>query len=227
MINCIIVDDEPLAIKLIASYVENMATLNCLQTFTNPLTAIQFIRANKVDLVFLDIQMPELSGVDVARIIDDEVKVIFTTAFPNFAIEGFELNAVDYLVKPVSFSRFVTSVDRVIDTAKVTGQATESKDYIFVKTEYRLQKVDTKDVFYLKGSGDYCTIHLSDEKIMTLEKLKSFAERLSPSKFSRVHKSYIVAIDKINYIEKNRIYIQDEVIPIGSTYEEKFRRLLL
>ncbi len=226
MINCIILDDEPLAINLLASYVDNVTYLTCLKTFTNPLEAMQFVRNNSVDLAFLDIQMPQLSGVDLARIISDDTKVIFTTAYPDYALEGFELNAVDYLVKPISFSRFISAVDRLKDDSRMVYSSSETKEFIFVKTEYRLQKIDTNEIYFLKGTGDYCTIYTEKGKVMTLENLKSLTHRLSSTRFTRVHKSYTVAIDKVNYIKKNRIYIDEEIIPIGKTYEEDFRKYL-
>lgn len=226
MIKCVIIDDEPLAIQLLESYVQRIDNIEMFSSFTNPLEALKYIRTNPVDLVFLDIQMPELNGVEVAQIIDKNIKVIFTTAYPNFAAKGFELKAIDYLVKPISFIRFVDAVDRVINDENNDGNDNIQKDFIFVKTEYRLKKIDIKNIIYLKGMGDYCTIILPTEKILTLEKLKSLDTRLPQHLFSRVHKSYIVAIDKINFIEKNRVHIEDEIIPIGATYEEQFKKLL-
>jgi len=225
-IKCVIIDDEPLAVQLIESYVDRIEKLDKHASFSNPLDALKYLRTHKVDLVFLDIQMPELSGVEVAQIIDSNIKVIFTTAYPDFAAKGFELKAVDYLIKPISFIRFVDAVDRVIENEVPIEDSSSELNYIFVKTEYRLQKINVKDIIYLKGMGDYCTIHLSTGKVMTLEKLKSFTERLPSRQFCRVHKSYIVAIDKIDFIEKNRIQIADQLIPIGSTYEEAFKKLL-
>jgi len=190
-LKCIIVDDEPLAIQLIDSYIEKIDGIISLSSFTNPLEAIRYLRSNPVDLIFLDIQMKELNGLDLAKIVEKEAKVIFTTAYPDHAAKGFDLKAVDYLVKPISFIRFVDAVDRILNNQNIERSAT-SKDYLFIKSEYRLKKIDIKDIIYLKGTGDYCTVVLPGEKIMTLEKLKSFVERLPPHEFSRVHKSYIV-----------------------------------
>jgi len=225
-LKCIIVDDEPLAIKLIDSYTDKIDGIEAVSSFTNPLEAIKYLRSNPVDVIFLDIQMPEISGLDVAKIVEKNIKVIFTTAYPNHAAEGFELNATDYLVKPISFVRFVDSIDRILNNQKNDQISSNNKDYLFVKTEYRLKKIDVKSVIYLKGTGDYCKIIMEKENIMTLEKLKSFEERLPSTKFARVHKSFIVNIEKINFIEKSRIHIHDEIIPIGSTYEEQFKKLL-
>lgn len=227
MIKCIIVDDEPLAIQLIESYVEQLDGIQTLSSFQNPLEAVNFTRSNDIDLIFLDIQMPELNGLDVAKILDKDINVIFTTAFPNYAVEGFEVQAVDYLVKPISFIRFVEAVNRLLEQQQQTTENTPAQaDYLFVKTEYRLKKIDLNDIIYLKGMGDYCAIVMTDSKVMTLEKLKSFVARLPSKTFCRVHKSYIVAIDRIDYIEKSRIHIDDQIIPIGSTFESQFMKLL-
>lgn len=224
MRTCIIIDDEPLAIKLLHSYADRITDLRVLNTFTNPLEALSFLQTHEVDVIFLDIQMPELNGMQMAKIAGEKSAIIFTTAYPSYAVEGFEIRALDYLVKPISFERFVASVSR-LTTAEQSAEDKEEVTYLFVKTEYRHQKVDLHDILFLKGMGDYCAIVLPEKKIMTLENMKSFESRLPTGRFLRVHRSYIIALDKIDFIEKNRIVIGEERIPIGASYEKAFKEL--
>ncbi|MEM6800943.1 MAG: LytTR family DNA-binding domain-containing protein [Bacteroidota bacterium] len=228
MINCLIVDDEPLATQLLSSYVSKIEDLNLLESFNNSFEAWTFLQKEEVDLVFLDIQMPELNGVQLARLLGDKTQVIFTTAYPDYAVEGFELKALDYLVKPINLQRFLQAVDRYREknTEATTVKGADSNSFIFVKTEYRHQKIDLKDILYLKGMGDYVSIYTESGRILTLENMKSFESRLAMEQFMRVHKSYLVAMDKIDFVEKNRIRIREELIPIGATYQEAFWKRL-
>ncbi len=221
MIKCVIIDDEPLALKLLASYAEKLGQLDILATFSNPLEALNFISNNKIDLIFMDIQMPELNGMKLARILPKTTSIVFTTAYPEYAVEGFEVRAIDYLVKPITLERFIKAVSNFENKAvKIQNTPLE---YLFIKTEYRLQKVNLDDIFFLKGMGDYTLIETKQGKIMTLENMKSFEAKLASSQFMRVHKSYIVSIPRIEYIERNRIKIAKELIPIGASYLESFR----
>lgn len=222
MIKCVIIDDEPLALSLLRSYAEKVEILDVRGAFTNPIEGLSFIQNNSIDLLFLDIQMPELSGTDVAKIVQDKCKVIFTTAYAEYAVQGFELKAVDYLVKPITLERFLDAVNRI---QKDEESGDENRTYIFVKTEYRHQKINYDDIQFFKGMGDYVQIVLAEEKIMTLEKMKYFEQEL-PNSFIRVHKSYIVSIDKIEFVEKNRIRIKEEIIPIGAKYQEGFWKVV-
>lgn len=223
MIKCLVVEDEPLALKLMSSYIEKIDFLSLEGAFTNPLDALSFLNSNTVDLVFLDIQMPELNGMQLAKVINANTSVVFTTAYPDYAVQGFEIQALDYLVKPISFERFVSSVNRLAEQPDIEKKTeTEPIKYLFVKTEYRLQKVLIDDICFFKGMGDYTAIVTQDQKIMTLENMKSFEKKLPPELFIRTHRSYIIAKEKIDFIEKNRIKILDELIPIGQTYQEKF-----
>lgn len=230
MIRTIIVDDEPLALKLLQNYSNKIEQIKVLASFTNPIEALNFLQKEKVDLIFLDIQMPELNGLNLAKLIGNETKIIFTTAYSDHAVDGFELKALDYIVKPISLARFLDAVSRFSpkqqNIAAVDTTLAKSLEYMFVKTEYRKQRVDFSEINYLQGMGDYCAIILNDSKIMTLEKMRSFEVRLPRRQFLRVHKSYIVALDKINYVEKNRIKILDKLIPIGATYEAKVKEAL-
>lgn len=224
MIKCIIVDDEPLAVQLLSDYVSKIDHLELAGSFSNPIEALSFTQSNAVDLIFLDVQMPELNGVQFAKVIGQKSKIIFTTAYPDYAVEGFELNAVDYLVKPITLQRFIESVNRITDQPTTQTAVPEkiSKDFLMVKTEYRHQKINFSDILYFKGMGDYVSIVTEAEKIMTLENMKSFVEKLPTQNFIRVHKSYIISIDKIQFVERNRISINEELIPISATYQEAF-----
>ena len=228
MIKCIIVDDEPLAINLLSSYTEKIPLLELKSTFDNPVEAITYLQKEEVDLIFLDVQMPELNGVQVAKILPKNCRVIFTTAYPNYALEGFELNALDYLLKPISFERFVHAVNRFETKPNSLQQhvGSKTKDSFFVKTEYRLQQVNFHDILYIKGLGDYSSIITYEGKVLTLENMKSLENRLPKEEFIRVHKSYIIPVSKIKFIEKNRIHINGELIPIGQTYMESFWKIM-
>ena len=224
MIKCIIVDDEPLAGQLLASYAEKVEHLEVLQVFHNPLEALSYLQNHEVDLIFLDVQMPELKGTQFAKIVSGKTGVIFTTAYPEHAVEGFELNAVDYLVKPINFQRFLTATTRYTKTQENVPiqQLDQKQNLIFVKTEHRLQKIKLSDIQYLKSLGDYVQVISATEKTMTLENMKSFEERLPSSNFLRVHRSYLIALDKINFVQNHKIKIMDEMIPLGKTYQEAF-----
>lgn len=218
---CIIIDDEPLAIDLLESYASKIEDLEVIGTYNNALDALKLLRETTVDLLFLDIQMPEITGVEFKKIINPDIKVIFTTAYSEYAIESYDLNAVDYLLKPITFQRFLQAVEKV-NKNSVSAVAEVSKDYLFVKTEYRHQKLFFSDILYLKGLSDYVAIQTKEEKILTLQNMKDFEQDLPKDKFIRVHKSYIVALEHIAYIERNRIVIEGEYIPIGATYKEAF-----
>lgn len=224
MINCIIIDDEPLAGELLASYIEKIEDLHLLGCFTNPLDGVSFLQQNAVDLVFLDIQMPELSGLQVAKLVKPECSVVFTTAYPDYAVSGFELKALDYLVKPINLQRFLEAVNRHKEAKTyIKAETVETHPgYLFVKSEYRHQKVELSNIKFLKGMGDYVAIILQEGKLLTLEKMSAFESKLPASQFMRIHKSYLVAIDKIDYIERNRVAINGELLPIGPSYQERF-----
>ena len=222
---CIIIDDEPLAVGLLESYVSKIEDLNLLGSFNNPLDALQLLRETSVDILFLDIQMPEITGIEFKKIINPEVKVIFTTAYSDYALESYELNAVDYLLKPITFQRFLQAIEKIKE--KASPLIIESNaDYIFVKTEYRLQKIQYSDILYLKGLSDYVAIQTKSGKVLTLQNMKDFEKNLWKNKFVRVHKSYIVNLEHIEFIERNRIVIESEYIPIGATYKEAFLKLI-
>jgi DNA-binding LytR/AlgR family response regulator len=230
-LTCIAIDDEPLALEIITAYIEKVPFLNLLKTFDNAIDSIDFIKNNKIDLMFLDIQMESLSGIQLIHALKERPAVIFTTAFDRYAVEGFELDAADYLLKPISFERFVKSVDKVYnkissargvqDNQDPQGRET-TDDLIFVKTENRLQKVALSDILFIEGQGDYLKVVTTSARIMTLQNFKKFEETLPPGNFIRVHKSYLVALNKIESITRNRIKIGNTLIPISDTYKDAF-----
>jgi len=231
MIRCIIVDDKPLAIDILADYVSKVPFLQLTFSTTNPLEALNHVMLGNTDLVFLDIQMPELTGLQFIKITQGKCKVIFTTAYSEYAIEGFDNDAIDYLLKPISFERFYQSVKKAqmsIQAAVVHYNSVENEiqliekeaTYFFVKTEYKLVKVTIAEILYIEGMQNYITIHTLHDKIMYLQSLKRIEDQLPASQFLRVHKSYIIAIAKINSIERNRITIGKEIIPVGDVYRD-------
>lgn len=234
-ISCVVVDDEPLALKLMADYVQKTAFLELKEQTADPLKAIELVQQGTVDLLFLDIQMPELTGFQLMKIIGHKSKVIITTAYPDYALDGYEFDVIDYLLKPVTFDRFLVAAhkarERLItepaSPVQMPAHTTPAPaGYIFVKTEYRIQKINLADILYMEGLRDYVAIYTTTEKILTLQSMKSFQEQLPDSNFMRVHKSYLVALDKIRFIERNRIVIGNNYIPIGETYLELFHQRL-
>jgi DNA-binding LytR/AlgR family response regulator len=232
-IDCIAIDDEPLALDIIQDYAKRVPYLNLVATFDNALDAIDFLKKNTVNLMFLDIQMEELTGIQLISVLKEKPLVVFTTAYDQYAVKGYELDAVDYLLKPISFERFMKSADKVYDrlsqNKKAPVKSTEvvfsqnaSDDYCFVKTEFHLEKVKFSDILYLEGMGDYIMIHTPSRKIMTLQNFKKAEETLPSANFCRVHKSFMVALDKIESIERNRIKIGTILIPISDSYKKVF-----
>lgn len=224
-INCIVVEDEPLAMERVVGYIKKFTVLNLVATFDNALDAFGFLKTNAVDLIFLDINLGELSGIQLIESIHIKSDVIITTAYPDFALKGYELNVTDYLLKPFTFDRFLQAVDKVQQNfSKKEPQA--DNNFFFVKTETRLEKIFFDDVLYIEGMRDYRKIHTTRKKIMTLQTFTEFEKELPENLICRVHKSYMVAIQKIDSVEKDRIYIQDMVIPVSETYRQQFYQLI-
>ena len=224
-IRCIIIEDEPLALERTKEFVLKVPYLELIETFDNGLEAIGFLKEKTVQLIFLDIQMDDFSGIQLLESLNKKPKVIITTAFDKYALKGFELNVSDYLLKPFGFERFLQACDRVYEEIK--SQITRNdKNFLFVKTEYRLEKVEFKDILFVEGMRDYRRIHLSDKRIMTLQTFKDLEQELPINSFCRVHKSYIVSIDKIESIERERIKIQNKIIPISETFKERFYKMI-
>jgi two-component system LytT family response regulator len=236
--NCIAVDDEILALKKIKRYAEKVDYLNLLGTFDNALSTFSFLRENRVDLIFLDIQMDEFTGIQLLETIKDPPHVILTTAFDEYALKAYELDVMDYLLKPIPFERFIKAVEKVYarflkdmrhqPANQVAESAVQSEkpDFTFIKSGSKTVKVYFDKILYIEGMRDYLQIHTEDNKIMTLLNFKKMEELLDPKKFIRVHKSYIIAVDKINYIESNTIKIGEKLIPVSNTYKVSFYNLL-
>ena len=224
--NCIIIEDEPLAMLRMKKYVEKLPFLQLSGTFDNALEAIGFLQTEKIDLVFLDIQMDELSGIQFLESLSERPQVILTTAFDQYAIKAFELQVTDYLLKPFSFERFLQAVVRAQEKLQANHSNILSQPFLFIKTGHRLQKVLFEEIVFIEGMRDYRKIHCVNNKIMTLETFGELEEKLPRNQFCRVHKSFMVAIDKIESIEQNNITIQKEIIPVSDTYRDSFYKLV-
>ncbi|WP_426669256.1 LytR/AlgR family response regulator transcription factor [Mucilaginibacter sp. McL0603] len=236
MIRCIVIDDEPLALHILEDYISKMPFLQLVKATTNPIEALQLVQEGNIDLVFLDVQMPELTGIQFLRIANGKAKVILTTAYPQYALEGYELDVIDYLLKPIAFDRFFKSVQKaqsiIQPSAKpevkveAVPQSDFLSDFIFVKTEHKIQKVYLNDILFIEGLKDYISIFTPAERIITLQNMKKMEDALPEKHFIRVHKSYIVSINKIDSIERSRIFINDKIIPVGDTYREEFFKIV-
>ena len=223
-INCIIVEDEPLAQERIKDYVLKIPYLQLMQVFENSLDALVYIKTNAVDLVFLDIQLQGISGIQLLETANINAQIIITTAYHEYALRGYELNVTDYLLKPYSFERFLQAVEKVkVNLAK---QPTEIPLYFFVKSSYKLEKIYFADLLYIEGKRDYRKIYTTSKQIMTLQNFKDFEQEIPPHILCRVHKSYMVAIDKIDTIERDEIKIGDATIYISETYKAAFFKLI-
>jgi len=223
-INCIIVEDEPLALKRTKEYVEKISYLNLLQSFDNGFEAIGFLKKHQVDLIFLDIKMDELTGIQLLDSLEKKPYVIFTTAYSEYALKGYELNVIDYLLKPFTIERFIQAVEKV--SSQLDKTANGNEDFFFVKTGYHIEKIFFDDILFIEGMRDYRNIQTGSKKILTLQTFIELEKELPKSKFCRVHKSYIVTLKKIDLIERNRIKINDIMIPISETYKENFFKLI-
>lgn len=236
MIRCLVVDDEPLALDILVDYIDKVPFLQLIKATTSAFEALSIVQQDQVDLVFLDVQMPELTGIQFLKILNGKCKVILTTAYSQYALDGYELDICDYLLKPIAFDRFYKAVSKVqaqvsIQQPVITPPVAEkvlsqSPEYIFVKTEHRIQKIYINDILYIEGLKDYISIFTPAERIITLQHMKKMEEVLPSGRFARVHKSYIVCIDKIESIERSRIQIAEKVIPIGDTYRDSFFKLI-
>lgn len=235
LIRCIVVDDKPLAVDILNDYIGKIPFLTLSLSTTNPLLAINEIMEKGADVIFLDIQMPQLNGVQFMKIVQGKCKVILTTAYPEYALEGFENDAIDYLLKPISFERFYKAVQKAQyffnnatpKAAPADMPKTQKEiEFIFVKTEYKLLKININEILYVEGMQNYVSIYTSKEKIISLQNIKKIEEQLPKSQFIRVHKSYLVATSKIDSIERSRIHIGSSLIPLGDFYREGFYKMI-
>jgi two-component system, LytTR family, response regulator len=222
---CIIIEDEPLALEKTKDFVNKVPFLQLCATFDNALNGLAYLKNNKIDLLFLDINMDELSGIELLESSKISSQVIITTAYQQYALKGYELQVTDYLLKPFTFNRFLQAANKAQENLSQRG-GDKQLDFIFVKTENRLEKITINDILYIEGMRDYLRIHTVNKKIMTLQGFNDL-ELLIPSHLvCRVHKSYMVAINKIESIERSRIKIADQLIPISETYKEAFLQLI-
>lgn len=237
-LNCIAVDDEPLALGLICSFIEKTPFLNLKGRFSSGIKAMEILHEEQVDLIFLDIQMPDLTGIQMARLLESQPgsgkpRVIFTTAFNNFALEGYKVDALDYLLKPFDYEEFLKAAHKARAYAELIRPAApiasaEQEEYIFLKVEYQLVRVAIKDIIYIEGLKDYVKVYLenTDKPILTLTSLKALEQKLSPKMFMRIHRSYIVSLDKVSSVTKNSLNISDQIITIGEQYKNAFNAYL-
>jgi DNA-binding LytR/AlgR family response regulator len=232
MINCLVVDDEHAAVEILSTFIAQTPFLTLAHATTNPIEAINIVQNQAIDLTFLDIQMPQISGLDFMKIVQGKTKFVLTTAYSEFAIDGFELDAIDYLMKPIAYERFLKAVQKMMNiTTGGSSQAwktqpTEMEDYIFVKTENKgkMIRVNFKDITYVEGLKNYISIHTKDEEVITLMNMKDLEERLPTENFMRVHKSYIICTDRIKLIDGNQIALNDVkgYVPLGESYRNIF-----
>ncbi|GAB1445147.1 LytTR family DNA-binding domain-containing protein [Flammeovirgaceae bacterium] len=227
MINCLIVDDEPLARNLLSDYVKKIPYLNLIGTTGNAISAMSILRENTIDLILLDIQMPELTGINMLKALQKKPMVILTTAYSEYALESYELDVLDYLLKPITFERFLKALEKVnlrLPNNVGPDPAIEIPPaFVFVKDGTKLVKVNLEEILYVEGLKDYVTIHTRQQKIVSLQRLKALEEQLPTEKFIRIHNSYIIALDAINAIYKNEVQIGAVRLPISDSYKKSFK----
>lgn len=224
-INCIIIEDEPLALEKTKLFVDKIPFLNLGATFDNAIAGLSYLNSNKVDLLFLDINMDELTGVELLESTKVDCEVVITTAYQEYALKGYELSITDYLLKPFTFNRFLQAVSKAKENIN-TRASTSQTEFIFVKTENRLEKILLNDIIYIEGMRDYRRIHTVSKKIMTLQNFSELEKAIPSTILCRVHKSYMVALNKIETVERSRIILGDLVIPISDTYRDAFFQVI-
>lgn len=226
-INCIVVDDEHFARKLLATYIEKIPQLTLAGSYKNALLAMDALNKNSIDLMFLDIQMPELKGTDFVRLLAKKPLVIFTTAYSEYAMEGYELNVVDYLLKPITFERFAQAVGKAQERLKTANpdqnKANKNDDFVLLKSGAKTHKTQIQDIFYIEGLKEYVTYHTNAEKIIVLQSLKKLEQDFHPDTFLRIHRSYIVNLNYVTAIAGNNLEINGQSLPIGKTYLKKVK----
>lgn len=236
MYSAYIIDDESTAIDIIARYVEQTPFLNLLGSSTDSIEALMFIQQNDIDVIFLDIHMPKLSGIDFLRVINGKCKVIITTAYTQYALDGFDLGVVDYILKPISYERFLKAVNKIqapitpkTDTAKTDSNKASEDNFMFVKadTKGKFIKVNFEEITFVEGLKNYISIYTETDRIITLLSIKEIEEKLTDKGFIRVHKSYIVALNRIKAVDGNQIVLKDKkYVPLGDTYRTEFFKIL-
>jgi DNA-binding LytR/AlgR family response regulator len=236
-LTCLIVEDEPLARNLLTEYAKKVPFLNLVKACSNPMEALEVLRTNPVDILFLDIQMPEITGITLLKILQKKPMVILTTAYSEYALESYELDVVDYLLKPITFDRFLKAVDKANQRLKLPASplptspqekiSTEpTPDFVFVKDGTKLVKINFADVLYVEGLKDYVTIHTKAQKVISLQRLKALEMQLPADRFIRIHHSYIIALKAIDAIHKGEVQIGNAMIPISDTYRKAFKEFI-
>ena len=223
MINCIIIDDEPLALQLLEDFVNKTPYLALAGKFDEPLQALPLLRSTQVDLLFLDIKMPDISGIDFFKSLTTKPEVIFTTAYSEYAMDGFELKAMDYLLKPISFEKFLSACNRIREyLERKNNKPARDKDYFFINASHKLHKVFYDDILYLEGFKDYTKIHLASAQapLVILHNLKYFEELLDSNEFIRIHRSYIISIRKVTTVSRKSVIIYSRELPVSDNYRE-------
>jgi two-component system, LytTR family, response regulator LytT len=232
MIRTIAIDDEPLALQLVNGYISKTPFLELSASFDNPIDAMEYLDSNSVDLIFLDIHMPDLTGIEFTRILENRPKIIFTTAYEKYALEGFKLEAVDYLLKPFNYEEFLKAArkaEKLIGLEKTAHDEIDANsEFLFLKSEYKIRRINFNEIKYIEGLKDYVKVYLQHEPkpILSLNSLKSLEAKLPSNKFMRVHRSYIVNLEKIDTIERSRIIFEKVYIPVSEQYKDKFQEFL-
>jgi DNA-binding LytR/AlgR family response regulator len=228
----IAIDDEPLALKLVSDYIGKTPFLELVGAFDNPLDAIDFLSGQEADLIFVDIQMPDLTGIEFTRSLEGDHKIIFTTAYEKYALEGFKLNALDYLLKPFSYEEFLKAAMKAHKMAELQANGLPTieanNQFLFLKSEYKIRRINFNDILYIEGLKDYIKVYTTSEvkPILSLNSIKSLEQKLPEEKFMRVHRSYIVNLEKIETIERSRIIFGKTYIPVSDQFKEKFQEYL-
>ncbi len=229
-LNCVIIDDEPLAAELLASYAAKVPFLELQGTYNSAAEAIKTIRERKIDLLFLDIQMPELSGLEFARIIGGDTRIVFTTAFNQYAIEGYKVDALDYLLKPISFERFLEVAQKALAYFENQNKQRAMKQdrFIFIKSEYKLQKISLDDILYVEGVKDYVKFYIkgNTKGIMSLMNMKKVEEFLPSPEFMRIHRSYIVHMSEVQLIDRFRVVMGEQYLPVSDSYKDSVQKFI-
>ncbi len=237
ILDCIAVDDEPLALGLVSTFIERTPFLRLSGSYSSAVEALQALNSTKIDLIFLDIQMPDLTGIELARVLeksDNSSRIIFTTAYNHFALEGYKVDALDYLLKPFNYEEFLRAANKgkayfeLKNQAAMPANVHQQDEYIFLKVEYQMVKVILRSILFIEGLKDYVKVHIENEQrqILTLTSLKSLEDRLPSGRFMRVHRSYIVNLDQINAVTRNSIVINNITIPVSDQYKDEFNQYL-
>jgi two-component system LytT family response regulator len=234
-LRCLVIDDKPLAIDVLADYTRKVPFLELAATTTNPIEGLNIVREQKIDLVFLDIQMPELTGMQFIKIAGKQCKIVLTTAYTEYALDGYEHDVVDYLLKPIAFDRFYRAAEKALnlttsqskmDRANIPVMPEQPSEFLFVKTEHRIQKINLADILYVEALQNYVSFNTTNGRVMSLQPLKKIEEQLPAAEFIRVHKSYIVSLRHISSVERSRIFIGGTIIPVGDSYRDGFYKLI-